>query len=265
MANILIGYNNYIDSATLSGGTWNAAYPQSNLKDRRLAVVSRTTAATTAAATVAIDLGSSRRVRTVGIVNHNLSSAATVRVSAGATSGFVTTTYNSGALPAWTLPSAADLATPRPTFTVALDSAQRYWRVEITDNGNPAGFIQVGRLFFADALQPTINMENGAVMGFETDTLIERSLSGAEFFDVRPTRRTLSFSLPSLPHNEAFGPALDVVRLSGVHNEVLVIPDSADIAHRARRDFLGRLRQLSPIEQPFNGVGSLSFQVSELL
>ena len=267
MANILIGYGNYIDSATLSSGTWASAYPQSNLKDRRLALVARTTIASTAAATIAVDLGSAKPVRAIGVINHNLGSAATIRVLAGATSGFATPTYNSGTVPVWTAPTAGDLAQPRPTVTVGLPTTQtqRYWRVEITDNSNPAGFIQLGRLFIGNAFQPSINMQVGARMGFETDTMIEKSLSGAEYFNVRPTRRTLSFALPDLPHNEAFGPAAEISRISGIHGEVLVIPDSGDTANRSRRDFLGRLRALSPIEQPFDGAGTLAFEVSELL
>jgi hypothetical protein len=266
VANITIGYGNLVDSATLTGGSWEASLPLSNLKDSRLALVARTTAATTTAGTISIDLGTEKRIRAIGLVNHNLNTAATIRVLAGTTSGFTSATYNSGAVLAWPSGTTSEEMTyARPTWALALDSTARYWRIEITNNSNPAGFLQVGRLFISGGFVPSINYATSAVLNYETDTSFEKSLGGAEFASIRPLRRVMRFSFAALPHAEAFGSALEITRQSATHREVLIIPDSADTANLHRRNFMGRLRQLSPVEQPFSLYGSTGYEVSELL
>lgn len=266
MANILIGYANYTDASTLSGGSWNASYPLSNLKDSRLALVSRSADLVTSSTIIQIDLGASKPVRVMGLANHNLSLSATVAVQMATDAGFAGITYNSGALPAWPVGYDADAASyPRPTWGAAVNLTGRYFRFVIADPGNPAGFVQIGRTFIGNGFQPSINMEAGASLALETDTAVERSLSGAEFFQPRPLRRVMRFGIPALPNAEAFGSGFEVIRRSGTHREVFVIPDSADAPNRARRDFMGRLRQLSALEQPYGLESSLGFEVAELL
>ena len=64
---------------------------------------------------------------------------------------------------------------------------------------------------------------------------------------------------------EAYGYGFEVLRRSAVHEEVFLIPDEADTANRARRDFMGRLRQLSALEHPYGDIATTAFEVSELL
>jgi hypothetical protein len=267
MANILIGHGNAVNTTTLAGGSWAAAYPLGNLKDGRLALVARTTSAASASSTITVDLGAAKAVRAVGLVAHNISAAGTFTVEGSTSSSFSPVGVTSGAVPAWPAGTvAADMAgMARPCAAVAVSGTYRYWRVTISDAGNAAGYIQLGRLFIGDGWQPSINYQSGATLGFETDTSFERSLGGAEFASVKPLRRVMRFGLPALPHAEAFGTGLEVIRRSATHNEVLVIPDSADAANLARRNFMGRIRQLSPVEQPFSGSATLGFEVSELL
>jgi hypothetical protein len=266
MANILIGYGNAVELSTLGGGSWNASYPLNNLKDPRLALTARTSNTLAASSTITADLGAARRIRVVGLVNHNLSAAATVKVQAATDSGYTSVVLDTGNLPAWPAGTvAAAMTYPRPTVGVAVDGTYRYWRVVITDTGNPAGYIRLGRLFVGEGFRPSINMQGGAGLGLETDTTFEKSLSGAEFASARPLRRVMRFSLPPLPTSEAFGEAFEVNRRSGTDKEVFIIADQDDSSNRARRDFMGRLRALSPLEQPFGTYGSVAFEVAELL
>jgi hypothetical protein len=267
MANIVIGHGNAVDGSTLAGGSWNAGFPLSNLKDARLALVARTTNAATTSTVFTVDLGTAKTIRAVGLVNHNLSNGSSWTVEASSSAAFSSIGYASGSVPSWPAGTvAADIAgVARPCSATALSATFRYWRIAINNPSNPAGYIQIGRLFIGDAWQPSVNYQAGATLGYETDTSFERSLGGAEFASVRPMRRVMRFGLPALPNAEAFGTGLEVIRRSGTHGEVLLIPDSADTANLARRNFMGRLRQLSPVEQPFGTSGTLGFEVSELL
>jgi len=65
---------------TLSGGDWLTALPLGNLQDERLHVLARSTDTELSSTVFQTDLGVSRDVRVFGLVNHNLSTAAKVRV-----------------------------------------------------------------------------------------------------------------------------------------------------------------------------------------
>src|SRR5262245_42530055 len=94
--NCMIGWPIWSDvgplgSPTLSGGSWLVALPLTNLQDRRLARVARSTNDDAASTQFDVDLTVARSIRVISLVNHNLSLAATVRVRSSNTVGNFTT------------------------------------------------------------------------------------------------------------------------------------------------------------------------------
>lgn len=83
MQNVLIGWNNRIDAATLAGGSFETNLPRDNLKDGNISKVARTTDDARASTRFSADLGANYAVRALALVNHNLSSAARWRARAG--------------------------------------------------------------------------------------------------------------------------------------------------------------------------------------
>jgi hypothetical protein len=135
-----IAYDNYIDDVTsatsLTALTENTYYPITNVQNQRLTKVYKSTACT--AQTVTINLGSAHAITTAAILGHNISSAATVTISAnssdswpGATSQ--TITYNVGMMLAY--------------FTSV---SYQYWQFSIDDGTNTDGHIEIGRLWLGD-------------------------------------------------------------------------------------------------------------------
>ncbi len=81
MANVVIGTPVWSDSGTtLSGGSWTVGLPLTNLQDRRLHVLARTTNAQLTSTLVRWDLGAARAVRCVMVPKHSCSSGASYRV-----------------------------------------------------------------------------------------------------------------------------------------------------------------------------------------
>ncbi|WP_454735362.1 hypothetical protein [Cupriavidus necator] len=78
MANVLLAHPNIVDAATLSGGSWQA--PLSNLLDRRLAKLARSTSAAMAHTTFDVDLGVGKLMSVVALVRHNVSTQGRWRV-----------------------------------------------------------------------------------------------------------------------------------------------------------------------------------------
>lgn len=82
MSNILLAYNNRADAATYSGGAWVASgdVALANLGTKDIGELARSSSAATTSTRFRFDLGASRNLRTLSLINHNLSTAALVRL-----------------------------------------------------------------------------------------------------------------------------------------------------------------------------------------
>lgn len=284
MSNMLLSYQNRIDTSTFgSYGSWEASLPLTNLQNRRLAKVARSTDATNASTRLQFTLDTARVIGAIGIVNHNLSSVATYRYRVYSDSGYTTLAYDSNVQSVWPLMpfgtyewedlSFWDLTITDETaalFTKTLihiptaSVSEQYYQLEFFDSTNTDGYVQLGRIFVGAIYQPTYNMNLGASIGYESGTLIDESLSGAEFFDRRQSYRVARFVLDHLVNEEAILNG-DIQKIAGTDQEVLFVYNPEDSINLNRRAFLGRLRSMSSIEQPYSTRFSSSYEIKELL
>lgn len=286
MANLMLAYPNRADDATLSGGDWLTPLPLTNLKNRILQRVARSASLDTADTQFAIDLTQSRAIRVLTLANHNFSLEAQYRLTGSSASDFSSTDYDSGWIDVWPYGvfdllsleweddnwwtgqmDAETRAAYNSILIHVLDQQRhlRYWKVELSDPGNSAGYIQIGRLFLGQGWQPDINYNYGASLGWETSTIVETSLGNVEYFDRREGRRIFRFSLTWLDDREAMEKAFELQRNQGINREIVLIADADDARQGIRRNFLGRLRQLSPIEHPYYGYHTTAFEIQEIL
>lgn len=285
MANIILAFPNRADEATLSGGSWSASMPLTNLQNRRITIYARSANAALASTKFDCALTRTRGVRVVGLINHNLSLQALVRLRGGDDATFASVAYDSGWVEAWpavyptlTLEweddnwwtgklSEEDRAgyTANHLFILPRITLGRYWRVEIDDTANASGYIQIGRLFVAGQWQPTRNISYGTSIQFEDKSLIEEAIGGAEYFDARPRYRVTRAALDWMDQDEGFARALELQRKQGISEEVLLIYDPDDTVHRIRHSYLGRLRTLSPIEHPYFNVRRMPVEIKEIV
>ncbi|MGE8365982.1 hypothetical protein [Cupriavidus sp.] len=142
--------------------------------------------------------------------------------------------------------------------------AGRYIRVEVDDETNPDGYVEFGRMFVGSAWQPIYNANWGASIGWETDTGMQRAMSGAPYFDRKNGRRVTRFELGYLSKDEALGRIFEIQRKAGIDGELLLVWDKDDAIHLLRQSYLGRLRQLSPIARVMVGNHSNAFEIEEL-
>ena len=196
------------------------------------------------------------------------------------------TTYDSGYVPVWpsgTIPqslleweddnfwlgtvSQEAVAGFNAPFVLPLASPQtlRYWKIEVVDTTNPSAYVQIGRVYIGSSWQPTYDRSYGASMGYEDISVIEASLAGEEFFDVRRRRRGHRFELGFMSQTEYMDRVLELQRLQGVTGEVLIVPDVTDTANQAKVSFLGRLKSLNPVEQPYYNTWSCNLEIQEIL
>lgn len=285
MANAIIAYGNLIDTATLSGGSWLSSLPLTNLQDRRIGKVGRSSNALVASTTFDIDFGITRLQRVFALVGHNFTTAARYRFRFGDDATFATSTVDSGWVDVWpivypygSLPwesgsfwtgrySEEEIEGYNATTVYIADAvfSARYVRVEIDDEDNADGYVQIGRAFAASAWQPTRNMVYGASLGFIDRTVVQEARSGAESFDVRPSPRIARFGLEAMDEDQAMALAFEIQRRLGTSGEILFVWDPSDTVNAIRRQFLGRLRVLNAIENAGPDRWRSPFEIKELL
>ena len=286
MANVLFCYPNLADDGTLSGGSWKSSQPLTNLQDDRLAKKARSTNDDAASTLVNVDLGADRYVRAVGIISHNLSLSATIRVRLGNDSGFSSQNYDSGTInfddysliyPPGVLitgdPAESDdkltqaeydLGYPLDYFDF-FNSNGRYMRIEVVDTSNSDNYVEFGRLWIGWGWRPTLNAETGLGIGWETTSTSTETDGGVTFHNERSRRRVVSLSLVNATEDEALVRAFEMNRRQGGGDPILFCYDSDDTFHIARRTFLATLRSLSPLSVPHDNFASASFKIVEEL
>lgn len=285
MSNAIIAYGNQIDVATLTGGSWLTTLPLTNLQDRKIGKVARSTDATTASSKFDIDFGGTRLMRVIGLIGHNLTTAGKYRIRLSTVADFSTTVLDSGWLDVWpivypsgTLPwgapnwwsgtySAEEIASYTGTISYILSASTnaRYLRIEFDDTANTDGYVQLGRVFAGDGWQPVRNIVYGAALGWIDRTEVQEALSGHESFNARRSPRVARFGLEAMGESEAMAVAFELQRSMGVNKELMFVWDPADTTHALRRQFLGRLRTLSPIENVGPDRWRAPFEVKELI
>ena len=264
---MLLCFPNLTDSATITSTTaWVSTLPLTNLQDRRLSKRARTDASTSAVLT--LDLGAAKSIWGVALAGHNLSVTATIRVRGSTASSFATTEYDSGIVTAW--PGITDHAEAdgfvgfSPIMTGAELANCRYWRIDVADVMNLDGFLEFGRVFIGAGWKPERPPSFGWSLSYEDATVIESSLGGVEYFDERPQVRVLTTGLDYLTPAEFQGQAMAMLR-QGVAGELMMIFDETDISTHVRQSFIGRLRTLSPIENPDPIRHSTAIEVREAI
>ncbi len=285
MTNLVASYVNRADAGTLSGGSWQASLPLTNLQQPRLSKVARSTNLLAASTKFDLDLGGTPVVvRLIGVMKHNLTQDATYRLTGGDTVG--ATQYDSGWQAVWPpiyglwdrefedpdwfsgRISATDAAAypMKALLDLGLNYLYRYWRVEFLDTGNSAGYIELARFWFGPAWQPIINYDWGDALTWQSRDRAVEVRSGGRIFERLQSRRRWRLTLHELSDQEAFGRALDMNRKIGTEGEIVVIPNPADVANYHRRNVFGRVADWGDgVSSADYGKQVMSFTVEERL
>lgn len=285
MARMMFAYGNRTDDALLNDGAWTTTLPLVNLQNRTLGKVARSNDLQLSSTQFKADLQEAEVIRVVGLVNHNLSLDAQYRITSSETSDFAVLASDSGWMDLWPsvypseildweainfwsgqyLPREIEGYTAEKFYILPLATRAQFWRVEMDDADNTSGYVQIGRLFIGNAWQPSRNMSVGAQIGLDDDTGVQRARSGAEYFDIKRRRRFARVTIQNIEDAESYGIAFEMMRQMGVSGEVAFIFDPDDTVHAIRRQWMGRLRQISPIEHPYPLAQSAAFDNSEIL
>jgi hypothetical protein len=279
MSNLVLAWPNRVGAATtVSGGSWSIA--AQNVATADITQVARSTNATEAATQMRLALDAARNIRVVSMVNHNLSATAQWRVTIGTTAG-ASDLHDSGWLAVWSMTFDSWIEWEAATWWVGagldeylrapfpvvhmLDDAvtAQHFSIYIRDVTNADGWVQIGRAFAGDAIQPTYNMSYG--LSDEIDDLsdITRAESGAVWTTDRRRLRRVSLVLDWLTDDE--GAYLhEMMRVLGRTGEVLYWPYPDEPGRSQQYGFLGQLMEMSALEYPYHRVRRLPLRIQEV-
>jgi len=270
---IVLGWPNYIASATLAGGSWLPTLPLTHVQDRRTAVVAKSASLNAADTRFTITLPKRRRLHVLAISAHNLSPTATLRARVYRDAEQTDLIYDSGVQSVWPVLytlndviwgddnfwnrrlSEDDRASYTPLTTLFFDERQigTAVDVEISDPSNPDSAVEIGRVMLADAWQPDYNISYGVQHGYNTGTTLTeaRDSNRTEYADVVTPKRTVSFDLAFLDEEEAFLRLHRLQRTQDISGEILYLYSVTPTPANFARAMICRQTDLNPITHPY--------------
>jgi hypothetical protein len=218
MAKGVLGWNNRAVTATLAVTSAQPALPASYLVDAHLFTKWRSTGV--GGQNIDLDFGSSLPVGLIGLIGHNLTAAATWRITMDNASQ-----SGSGVHDSTSIAIGFVSGFPQAIYLLNADVSARFVRIAIADAANPAGYMEAGALFVGPTFRPGNNFSFGRAFGWVDPSVRSKSKGGQLYVDLRPRYRTQEFEFKGLSQAEIFNEALEMDRQRGVADNVLFVPD----------------------------------------
>jgi hypothetical protein len=266
----------------IEGEFFESDYPLSNLQVTQPGKVARTIDDAEATTNFVLDADGSQTWQMFALINHNISTGATVRIRVANNIGFspsvmdeTITIDNSsvswGSLPWGAFPwdGVEDEFPGGFTAFYLHDTPVSGGRVliEVSDTNNPDGYVQIGRFLAGVPFTPTNNLQYGFSIGVVDDSKTERTIGGSVFVQEKPKRRRFNIELGFLTQAEAFE-AHEILHQLGRGKGVLAVIDPEDESgDLMRRMLYGTLTDLGTITatQAAECPWSWQFTIEELV
>jgi len=287
----LIGFPRYTESITYSGGSWEASYPSSNIKVLPFAKVARSTDDFNASTIVYGVLPSSKPLELFMICNDNISINANIKITLYdgditaspapteiATTGWLKrydsvydwqspfASWDSGNFHDRTF-SADDLAGSPRNKVIYIEGGNyaRSFKLEIDDEDNLDGFVQIGLFEVASAVILDNAPQLGANYGFNARTTITQSEGGAKYFERRNKPRVFSGVLPYYDRSSALNIFYELFRRNDIDTPFIWYPDIDDVLNQNRNAFLARNAGLDLFSRVLTPYDAISINIEEVL
>lgn len=235
------------DEGVITASSEISTLPASNLQNVQPRRVWRSTGTDEH---LSIALASAVPCNAVALVGSNLDDYAWVRLRGAATDAEVLTdpVVDTGWVSPW---QAAAKPTIRrwPSHTNLVrfdnDTALRYWRLDIVDDGGGLAYIEAGRLVLGRVWQPTMNFDfGGTPIGHDPRDAVAESDYGSTFTDRRTSSppRLFNVKITANSASEVLDGLQEIQRLAGLAGDVICCLDPLDTARFHLMTMQGRFR-----------------------
>jgi hypothetical protein len=284
--NAILGFPSVTELFDLSGGHWQANFPQAALQSLPLSRVARTLSLAPADCVIIATTPTTvtRRVGLIGLARHNCTIDAQIRLRLYSDPGLTTLIYDSGTVDMWqevypydTLEweddsywtgkySDAELAGTNWLWLwwVGLDYMAAGIRIDISDPTNPAGYVQAGYLEIAGQYQAQFNIKFGARYGFRFRTVLTEALGGAKYADERAKPRTFKGAFDA-DHFVALAKYYEMVRQRDVCDPILWLPEPDDPINWVRTAFLAQFAEPDMFTRSMLDIDEVPISLEEII
>lgn len=263
MANILFALPTLSDGATVTCDQSVAStMPLTNLWTSSPVEATRILATSCA---ITVDLGSAASIRAVLLLTNNVRDTATWRVSWGSSEGELTGSPGPAGSTGW-----FSITDPLSLGLIAAVTA-RWWLIEISDTGNPDGFLDLARLYISTAWVPVENVTDWRLTW--EDLSVQRDTRGGQIAVARrQRRRRVRFDLQYQHEPDTWDGAYEMLRSRGRSDDLIVILDPGNGDRVQQQAVYGLLTELPslnhavPATDPDDARWSVvSFELCELI
>lgn len=119
----------------------------------------------------------------------------------------------------------------------------RYWRIDISDEANTDGYIDIGRLIIGRTTEISVGMPYGNLLDLFSDSEVKKSKGGVRRVNRQEVGRRFPITLENVPEDEAMVFWNDLKQL-GLDKQVFVAFNKNDTVHLHRRSFLATLEKI---------------------
>jgi hypothetical protein len=256
-------------SFTLSGGSWNASYPETNLQLLPLSRVARTTNATTPNTSIIATSATPKQAGIVALARHNMSLSATIRVLVWSDAAMSTLVYDSSYINVWAgSVTATDIAGSICTWFhrfAAVGTTVGAIRLDINDTGNTDGYVQAGYLEIASVFEVTYNPDWGMNYGFRWRSQTTEAIGGALYVDRRAKPRVVKGVFKYSPRDEAMAKHFERERQLDLDQPILFVPFPGETTHLNRTVMLARQVDAGLAALTVMGFDSVPFALEEII
>lgn len=257
MGTFVLGYSDKALDATYSGGTWatNLGLEQFNVS-YTTAVARTTTDAVLSLDVTILDLID---IGCVGILNHNLTSAATMQWEFFSEVGRTTLVHDTGSI---TIGSFSPELLTKNSLTTIPNISEYYITLTITDTLNPDNYLEIGGLFIGKRLSSSCNIDYGLTHGVEDSSPTMLSDHGVAHHIQIPVKRTAAFGLSLIDYDEGDA-AFKMMLETGVTKRVFYQFDEDD-SKLGIYTYVAELSKMSPLQYPSYNINDVNFSIKEL-
>jgi hypothetical protein len=263
MQNYIIAHPALSDAGTVTGGTTAAGLGVGNLQDPQPGHFARFT--NLSSAYVEVNLGAAASINFAGLLYGSWRSSATAQVRGASSQANLTAapSYDSGSISATTGTQRMEKHHLLHSFA---SSSNQWWRIDISDVGNPDNWIEAGVLVIAFAWQVSMNPSYGASpLGVEDTGIVDEAIGGQLWPLERPKRRVSQFTLDHMTKTEMYDNAFPLGWDRGLTKPIVVVPDLDDAPQVQRETIYGLMSALSPMVNSDYGVWQTRIGVREMI
>lgn len=269
-----------------SSGVDSNPLPVSNMKDRQLSKVWRTQGVDKTWTWFQVNFGTQRLIDIVSLLSHTISYVGKVRIRLWSDLEMTDMVYDSGYVGSWPVLTSFGVKPwgvwqwGEPIGVVEIPEDQKInfihilpegkyafmMRVDIDDESNSAGYIDIGRCYAGPSFVPSKNISYGFEIRWVDNSESQRSLSGQKYSQTKSKYREAKFSFDFLTKEEVYLNLFEYIdRRKGVVGDVLFIPSPDNPEYFIYEVIYGTMSELGGVVQSSSNYVSKNYVIEELI